>query len=67
MPVAAAEVRGLKPVEEKLELQHGRIPNHLWQLALNLLLANAHQEMYLAVTWEGEYRLAVLTGAGNIA
>lgn len=68
VPIAAAEVRGLDPVEPKLELAHGRIPNHLWQLALNLLLANAHQETYLAVTWEGEYRLRVPDQEqGNIA
>lgn len=55
--VAEAEVRGLAPVESALELQHGLIPGHLWELALNHMLANAHQETFMAVTWEGEYRL----------
>jgi len=59
VPITTAEVRGLDTIEPKLQLAHGRIPNHLWQLALNLLLLNAHQETYLAVTWEGEYRLHV--------
>ncbi len=68
VPVAAAEVRGLNPVEPKVDLQHGLIPNHLWQLALNLMLSNAHQETYLAVTWEGEYRLRLPDQEqGNIA
>lgn len=57
VPVVAAEVRGLMPLEPKLCLQHGPISYHLWDLALNLMLANAHQETFLAITWEGEYRL----------
>ncbi|MDP2729084.1 MAG: hypothetical protein Q8O55_01210, partial [Dehalococcoidales bacterium] len=57
LPIAAVPVRGLKDIEPRVELAHGLIPNHLWQLGLNLLLANAHQETFLAFTWEGEYRL----------
>ncbi|MDP2662691.1 MAG: hypothetical protein Q8R28_18385 [Dehalococcoidia bacterium] len=57
LPIAVVPVRGLKDIEPRVELAHGRIPRHLWQLAFNLLLADAHQETYLAVTWEGEYRL----------
>lgn len=57
--IASAEVRGLLPLEEKVILPRGSIPRHLYDLALSLLMADRHQERYLAVTWEGEYRLRV--------
>lgn len=55
--VAPAEVRGLAPLEEKAELTHGRIPRFLHDLAVGILAADPTREQYLAITWEGEYRL----------
>ena len=57
--VAPAEVRGLEPLEEYGELLHGKIPERLYQLAVCVLAATPRQEQYVAITWEGEYRLRV--------
>jgi PRTRC genetic system protein A len=55
--IAAVGVRGLAPVGEKVELTHGRIPMRLYNLAVSIMAADRERERYLAVTWEGEYRL----------
>lgn len=55
--VAPAQVRGLLPLEEKVELTRGKIPWGIYDLALSILLADRYHERYLAVVWEGEYRL----------
>lgn len=55
--VAAIDVRGLAPVDEKVELTHGRIPMSLYNLAVSIMTVNRDLEHYLAVTWEGEYHL----------
>lgn len=57
--VAPAEVRGLPPLEEMVELCHGRIPRRLYDLALITFAGAPDREYYVAVTWEGEYRLRV--------
>jgi PRTRC genetic system protein A len=55
--IAPTSIRGLLPLEEKVELAQGRIPRRLYDLALSILMAESYHERYLAVTWEGEYRL----------
>jgi len=55
--VALGRVRGLMPLEEVVELPQGVIPRHIYDLALSTLAMSREQEIYLAVTWEGEYRL----------
>jgi len=58
--VAPAEVRGLAAVTEKLELAHGTIPAHVFQLGLGWMLAAPGTERFFAVRWDGEtYRLVV--------
>lgn len=57
--ITAAWVRGLLPQEERVDLPMGRIPRYVYDLALSVLSADRRQEHYLAVTWEGEYRLRV--------
>ena len=58
--VAPAEVRGLAPVSEKLDLAHGPIPAHMFQLGLDWLLAAPGTERFFAVRWDGDtYRLVV--------
>ena len=56
--IAPAEVRGLAPLTERLELTHGRIPFGLIQTALWLLSdAGASHEVYMGVVWEnGAYQ-----------
>ena len=58
--VAPAEVRGLVPVSEKLELAHGPIPAHVFELGLGWMLAAPDTERFFAVRWDGDaYRLVV--------
>jgi len=55
--IAPAEVRGLTPIQENVELLHGKIPRYLLELAISMLCADSHIEQYLAIIWEGEYHL----------
>lgn len=55
--IAPANVRGLSPAIEEVRLRKGRIPRRIYDLALSVAIADRYHEHYLAVTWEGEYRL----------
>lgn len=57
--IAEARVRGLLPMDERVELPMGNIPQYICNLALSVLLIDRCQESYLAVTWEGKYRLRI--------
>ena len=58
--VAPAQVRGLAPVSEKLELAHGPIPAHVFELGLGWMLAAPGTERFFAILWDGNaYRLVV--------
>ena len=58
--VAPAQVRALAPVSEKLELAHGPIPAHVFELGLAWILAAPDTERFFAVRWDGDaYRLVV--------
>lgn len=57
--VAPGEIRGLGPLKEEVELRHGKIPRRLYDLALITFAGAPTQEFYVAVTWEGEYRLHI--------
>lgn len=59
--VSPAEIRGLAPLDEEIELVHGKIPQALYDLALSALIASCPLERYLAVTWEGQYHLTTPT------
>ena len=58
--IAPAWVRGLASVSEKLELAHGLIPAHVFELGLGWMLGAPGTERFFAVAWEGDaYRLVV--------
>ena len=57
--IAACEVRGLASLQHSVELPHGRIPRHVYDLAISILAAHAWEERYLAVVWDRWYRLRV--------
>ncbi len=58
--IASAEVRGLDSVSEKVELAHGPIPVHVFELGLGWMLAAPDTERFFAVRWDGNaYRLVV--------
>lgn len=52
--VTPAQVRGLAPLEPKVVLRHDRIPQGLWDLALDVMLANPRREQYVAITREDD-------------
>jgi len=54
--IAGADVRGLVPIMEKVELRKGKIPWYIYGLALSTFLADRSRESYIAVTWEEGYR-----------
>lgn len=56
--IANPSVRGLKPLETRLELKNGPIPKRLWDFALSVFTADIRRERYLVVVWEdGAYRI----------
>ena len=57
--ISSVEIRGLHPIEERIELTHGKIPGYLYDLSLSILMASSDREQYLAITWENEYRLRI--------
>ena len=65
---SSCEVRGLAPVDEKVELPHGRIPAHLFELGLRFLQAAPGAERFFAIRWDGHgYRLAIPDQEGGAA
>ena len=66
--VSPCEVRGLAPVDEKVELPHGRIPARIFELGLRFLQAVPGSERFFAIRWDGEtYRLAIPDQQGGAA
>ena len=66
VPVAPCEIRGLAPVDEKLELTHGPIPSALFELGLRWFQDAPDTERLFAVGWDGAaYRLVVPPQAGT--
>jgi len=65
--ISPVEIRGLSPLEERIELVHGKIPWHLYDLSLSVLMASNDREQYLAITWEDEYRLRLPAQERNAA
>lgn len=57
--VAAAQVRGLAPLEEKVTLLHGKIPWRLYELAYSLFMTDPRRERYVAVSYQDGYHLRV--------
>lgn len=59
IPVAECEVRGLAPMEMKVTLTYGSIPQRFWDLALDTFLADPDNEHYVAVTAVAGYHLYI--------
>jgi len=59
VPVVHGEIRGLEPLEPKLVLRYGLVPQRFFDLALSALLADITKEYYVAVTWNDGYHLYV--------
>jgi PRTRC genetic system protein A len=54
--IGPAIVRGLSPVEGKIELTHGLIPGRLYDLAVSVVTGESY-EHYMSIIWKGEYWL----------
>ena len=66
--VAPGSVRGLAPVKEKIQLTHGPVPAHLFELGLHWFQETPDTERLFAVRWDGEaYRVVVPEQAGTAA
>ena len=64
--VASAEVRGLAPVTEKVELAHGPIPARLFEIGLRWFQDTPDTERFFAVRWDGHrYGLVVPAQKGT--
>lgn len=53
--VAEGTVRGLVSLTEEVRLRHGKIPRHLYDLAVMVFAGSPLDERYLAIVWDGRY------------
>ena len=63
--LAACAVRGLAPLDERLELRRGPIPAELFEFGLGWFQEDPGTERFFAIGWDGgAYRLVVPEQAG---
>ena len=64
--LAACTVRGLAPVDQRLELRRGPIPAELFELGLGWFREDPETERFFAISWDGRaYRLVVPEQTGT--
>jgi len=59
VPVVHGQFRGLAPLEPKLVLRYGLVPQRFFDLALSAMLTDITKEHYVAVTWNDGYHFYV--------
>ncbi len=59
IPVADCDIRGLAPIEPKVSLTYGSIPQRFFDLALDLFLSDRETEQYVAITGEAGYHFYI--------
>lgn len=57
--IAQGEVRGLEPLQEYVQMRHGKIPMYFVNLALSVLCVKTDVEQFIALTWQGKYSLSI--------
>lgn len=57
VPLAYCTLLGLAPMETKVTMRYGRIPQHLFDRAMDEFLVDTHQERYVAVVWDNGYKI----------
>ena len=68
VPVAPAVVRGLRPVDFKLELSGGPLPAHLLNEGLRWFMESPGQERFFAICRDGDgYAIRVPGQSGSVA
>jgi len=59
IPVAECDIRGLAPIETKVSLTYGSIPQRFFDLALNLFLTDISSEHYVAIVGDAGYHFHI--------
>ncbi len=59
IPVAECDIRGLVPIETKISLTYGSIPQRFFDLALDLFLSDSSSEHYAAITGDAGYHFYI--------
>jgi len=59
IPVAECEIRGLAPIETKISLLYGSIPQRFFDLALDMFLSDSSTEHYAAITGAAGYHFYI--------
>ena len=59
IPAAECDVRGLAPMESKVVLTYGSVPQRFWDLILDTFLAAPDIEHYAAVTADAGYHIYI--------
>ena len=57
VPVVHGQIRGLEPLEPRVVLRYGLIPQRLFDLALNLIMCDVTRERYVGVSWDDGYHI----------
>jgi len=65
--IVRADVRGLAPLTESVELTYGKIPWYIHSLALSVFATDPWREHYLAVVWDRGYHLKMPVQDGERA
>ena len=59
IPIVDCCVRGLAPIEKRISLLYGSIPQRFFDLALSMFLSDIHTEHYIAVAGDAGYHFYV--------
>ncbi len=59
IPVAECDIKGLAPIEPKVSLTYGSIPQRFFDLTLDLFLTDINTEHYAAITGDGGYHFYI--------
>ncbi|GAI82670.1 unnamed protein product, partial [marine sediment metagenome] len=59
IPVADCEIRGLAPIDTKVSLTYGSIPQRFFNLALDLFLSDTTAEHYVAIVGDAGYHFYI--------
>jgi len=65
--ITESDVRGLRPMFTMIQLKNGKVPGTIYHLAMSIFMADRHHERYLAVAWDGSYRLCAPEQMGDEA
>ena len=59
IPIAGCSIRGLAPIEMKVSLTYGSIPQRFFDLALDMFLTDSSSEQYAAIVGDAGYHFYI--------